>query len=149
VLLERGAACVFAADVGRGQLHESLRKHPKVISMESTDVRMLTARMFPAPIGALTCDVSFISLLKVLPAILPLAQGDAWLVALIKPQFEVGRASIGKRGIVRDEAARWQAVERVEACIEAAGWTVRGTLRSPILGQDGNEEMLASATRQA
>jgi 23S rRNA (cytidine1920-2'-O)/16S rRNA (cytidine1409-2'-O)-methyltransferase len=149
VLLERGAACVFAVDVGRDQLHESLRKHPKVTSMESTDVRMLTASMFPAPIGALTCDVSFISLLKVLPAILPLAHGDAWLAVLIKPQFEVGRASIGKRGIVKDEAARRQAVDRVAACIEAAGWTVRGTLRSPILGQDGNEETLAGATLQA
>jgi 23S rRNA (cytidine1920-2'-O)/16S rRNA (cytidine1409-2'-O)-methyltransferase len=117
--------------------------------MESTDVRTLIASMFPAPIEALTCDVSFISLLKILLAILPLAREDAWLIVLIKPQFEVGRASIGKRGIVKDEAARRQAVDRVTACIEAAGWTVRGTLRSPILGQDGNEETLAGATRQA
>jgi 23S rRNA (cytidine1920-2'-O)/16S rRNA (cytidine1409-2'-O)-methyltransferase len=149
VLLERGAACVFAADVGRNQLHASLRNNPKVISMESTDVRTLTASMFPVPIEALACDVSFISLLKILPAILPLAQGDAWLAALIKPQFEAGRASIGKRGVVKDEAARRKAVNQVVACIEAAGWTVCGTLRSPILGQDGNEETLAGATRHA
>jgi len=149
VLLERGATCVFAADVGRNQLHPSLRGHPKVISMELTDVRTLTPDVFPAAIQALTCDVSFISLLKVLPAILPLAQGDAWLAALIKPQFEAGRASIGKRGIVKDEAAKREAVYRVVACIEAAGWTVCGTLRSQILGQDGNEETLAGATRQA
>jgi 23S rRNA (cytidine1920-2'-O)/16S rRNA (cytidine1409-2'-O)-methyltransferase len=149
VLLERGAACVFAADAGRDQLHATLRSNPRVISMESTDVRKLTAGMFPAPIGALTCDVSFISLLKVLPVLLPLAQGDAWLAVLIKPQFEAGRAQIGKRGIVKDAAARREAVDRVAACIETLGWTVRGTLRSPILGQDGNEETLAGATRQA
>jgi 23S rRNA (cytidine1920-2'-O)/16S rRNA (cytidine1409-2'-O)-methyltransferase len=149
VLLERGAACVFAADVGRDQLHPCLRSNRNVVSMESTDVRTLTASMFPAPIKALTCDLSFISLLKVMPAILPLAQGDAWLAVLIKPQFEVGRASIGKRGIVKDGAAKREAVNRVLACIEAAGWTVCGTLRSPILGQDGNEETLAGATRQA
>ncbi len=149
VLLERGAACVFAADVGRNQLHSSLRSNPKVISMESTDVRTLTASIFPAPVEALTCDVSFISLLKVLPAILPLAQGNAWLAALIKPQFEAGRGSIGKRGIVKDEAAKREAVNRVVAYIEAAGWTVRGTLTSPIPGQDGNEETLAGATRHA
>jgi 23S rRNA (cytidine1920-2'-O)/16S rRNA (cytidine1409-2'-O)-methyltransferase len=105
--------------------------------------------MFPAPIEAVTCDVSFISLLKVLPAILPLAQGNAWLTALIKPQFEAGRASIGKRGIVKDKAAKREAVDRVVACIEAAGWTICGTLSSPILGQDGNEETLAGAIRPA
>jgi 23S rRNA (cytidine1920-2'-O)/16S rRNA (cytidine1409-2'-O)-methyltransferase len=149
VLLERGAACVFAADVGRNQLHESLRNDPRVVSMESTDVRKLTASTFPEPFGALTCDVSFVSLLKILPAILPLVRRDAWLAVLIKPQFEVGRGSIGKRGVVKDEEVKRKAVERVVACIEEAGWTIRGTLRSPILGQDGNEEMLAGATRQA
>ena len=149
VLLERGAAAVIAADVGRDQLHASLRGDSRVVSMESTDVRTLTPAMFPAAIEALTCDVSFISLLKILPVLLALAQGNAWLVALIKPQFEAGRASIGKRGIVKDEIAKREAVSRVVACIEAAGWTVCGTLRSPILGQDGNEETLAGATRQA
>jgi 23S rRNA (cytidine1920-2'-O)/16S rRNA (cytidine1409-2'-O)-methyltransferase len=149
VLLERGAARVFAADIGRDQLHVSLRGDPRVVSMETTDVRTLTAAMFPAPIEAVTCDVSFISLLKILPAILPLAQGNAWLAALIKPQFEAGRASIGKRGIVKDETAKRDAIERVLACIEAAGWTVCGTVSSPILGQDGNEETLAGATRPA
>jgi 23S rRNA (cytidine1920-2'-O)/16S rRNA (cytidine1409-2'-O)-methyltransferase len=149
VLLERGAALVFAADIGRNQLHVSLRGDPRVVAMESTDVRSLTAAMFPVPIEVVTCDVSFISLLKVLPAILPLAQGKAWLTALIKPQFEAGRASIGKRGIVKDETAKREAIDRVLACIEAAGWTVRGTVSSPILGQDGNEETLAGATRPA
>ncbi len=115
--------------------------------MELTDARTLTAAAFPAPIEAIVCDVSFISLLKVLPAILPLARAGAWLVALIKPQFEVGRGAIGKGGIVKDEAAKSHAIESVLAYIEEAGWTVRGTVRSPILGQDGNEETLVGATR--
>jgi 23S rRNA (cytidine1920-2'-O)/16S rRNA (cytidine1409-2'-O)-methyltransferase len=147
VLLEHGAARVFAVDVGRDQLHASLRANPTVVSMESTDARTLTAAAFPVPIEAIVCDVSFISLLKVLPAVLPLARGGAWLVALIKPQFEVGRGAIGKGGIVKDEAAKQQAIGSVLAYIEEAGWTVRGTVRSPILGQDGNEETLVGATR--
>lgn len=147
VLLERGAACVYAVDVGRDQLHVSLRSNPKVISMEATDARTLVPAKFAAPVQAIVCDLSFISLLKVLPAILPLAAADAWLVALIKPQFEVGRAAVGKGGIVKDEDAKAQAIARVVAYIEEAGWTVRGTLRSPILGQDGNEETLVGAIR--
>ncbi len=149
VLLERGAARVFAVDVGRAQLHGSLRDNPRVVSLESTDARSLTAAMFPAPFDAVACDVSFISLLKVLPAILPLARPDAWLAALIKPQFEVGRGAVGKGGIVKDEAAKERAIASVVAYIEEAGWTVRGTVRSPILGQDGNEETLVGAIRNA
>ncbi len=149
VLLERGAAQVFAVDVGRGQLHPSLLANPKVVSMEATDARKLTPAIFSAPIEAVTCDVSFISLLKVLPAILPLAGENAWLAALIKPQFEVGRAAVGKGGIVKDDAAKQDAVARVLFCITAAGWTVCGTIRSPILGQDGNEETLAGAVRRS
>jgi len=148
ILLERGAARVFAVDVGRGQLHASLLANPKVVSMEMTDARTLTPDTFPVPIGAVTCDLSFISLQKVLPVILPLAQENAWLVALIKPQFEAGRAAVGKGGIVKDEAAKQEAIRGVLSCIEAAGWTVCGTLRSPILGQDGNEETLAGAVRR-
>jgi 23S rRNA (cytidine1920-2'-O)/16S rRNA (cytidine1409-2'-O)-methyltransferase len=149
VLLERGAAHVFAVDVGRGQLHSSLHANPNVVSMESTDARALTSASFPAPIEAMTCDVSFISLLKVLPVVLPLAQEKAWLITLIKPQFEVGRARVGKGGIVKNEAAKKEAVARVLSFIEAAGWTVCGTIPSPILGQDGNEETLAGAAREA
>ena len=149
VLLECGAARVFAVDVGRGQLHGSLKDDPRVVSLESTDARSLTAAMFPAPFDAIACDVSFISLLKVLPAILPLARPGAWLAALIKPQFEVGRGAVGKGGIVKDEAAKERAIASVVAYIEEAGWTVRGTVRSPILGQDGNEETLVGAIRNA
>ena len=149
VLLERGAARILAGDVGRDQLHATLRANPKVVSLESTDARSLTAAMLPSPAGAIVCDVSFISLLKVLPAVLPLAHAEAWLAALVKPQFEVGRAAVGKGGIVRDEAAKEKAIQSVVAYIEQAGWTVRGTVRSPILGQDGNEETLVGAIRNA
>jgi 23S rRNA (cytidine1920-2'-O)/16S rRNA (cytidine1409-2'-O)-methyltransferase len=147
VLLERGAARVFAVDVGRNQLHPSLRADPRIISWESMDARTLTAAQFQAPIEAVTCDVSFISLLKVLPPVLPLAAEGAWLVVLVKPQFEVGRALIGKGGIVKDAAAKLAAVQRVADHIEAAEWTILGTLPSPIKGQDGNEETLAAARK--
>jgi 23S rRNA (cytidine1920-2'-O)/16S rRNA (cytidine1409-2'-O)-methyltransferase len=147
VLLERGAACVYAVDVGTGQLHSSLRLNPKVVSLESTDARLLRPETFASAPQGIVCDLSFISLLKVLPSILPLAAPDAWLIALIKPQFEVGRAAVGKGGIVKDEAAKTQAIARVVAYIEEAGWTVRGTLPSPIAGQDGNEETLVGAIR--
>ncbi|MGB7914197.1 MAG: SAM-dependent methyltransferase, partial [Rhodomicrobium sp.] len=134
-------------DVGRDQLHPSLRTDPRIVSWESRDARALTAAQFQAPIEAVTCDVSFISLLKVLPPALPLATEGAWLVVLVKPQFEVGRALIGKGGIVKDAAARLAAIQRVTDHIEAAGWTILGTLPSPIKGQDGNEETLVAATR--
>lgn len=148
VLLERGATRVFAVDVGRDQLHPSLRTAPRITSWESTDARTLTPEKFQTPIEAMTCDVSFISLLKVLPSVLPLAGKGAWLVVLVKPQFEVGRARVGKSGIVKDEAAKLAAVQRVTDHIEAAGWTVLGTLPSPIKGQDGNEETLVAARRE-
>ncbi len=147
VLLDRGAAHVFAVDVGHDQLHPSLKANPKVTSMEGTDARALRPDIFHAPVEAVTCDVSFISLLKVLPAVLPLAHESAWLAALVKPQFEVGRAFIGKGGIVKDEAASRDAVMRVYAWLEGAGWDVCGTVRSPIAGRDGNEETLVGALR--
>jgi 23S rRNA (cytidine1920-2'-O)/16S rRNA (cytidine1409-2'-O)-methyltransferase len=147
VLLERGAARVFAVDVGRDQLHASLRAAAGIVSWESMDARALTPEHFQAPVEAMTCDVSFISLLKVLPSVLPLAAKGAWLVALVKPQFEVGRGLIGKGGIVKDEAAKVAAVQRVTEYIEEAGWTGLGTLTSPIKGQDGNEETLVAARR--
>jgi 23S rRNA (cytidine1920-2'-O)/16S rRNA (cytidine1409-2'-O)-methyltransferase len=146
VLLERGAPRVYAVDAGRNQLHASLLSDPRVISMEGTDARKLDGDMFDAPIDAVTCDVSFISLLKVLPHILPLAREGSWLVALVKPQFEVGRALVGKGGIVKNEAARAEAVHSIMTQIAAAGWKVCGTHPSPIRGRDGNEETLVGAT---
>nr|WP_251133880.1 TlyA family RNA methyltransferase [Rhodomicrobium sp. Az07] len=148
VLLERGATRVYAVDVGRDQLHASLRQNVRVVSLEAQDARALTPALFDAPIDAVTCDVSFISLEKVLPAVLPLAAPGAWLVALVKPQFEVGRDGVGKGGIVKDENLRRAAVERVTACIEAEGWRALGAVASPIKGQDGNEETLVAASRE-
>jgi 23S rRNA (cytidine1920-2'-O)/16S rRNA (cytidine1409-2'-O)-methyltransferase len=143
VLLERGAAKVVAVDVGHGQLHAKLRADPRVTLLEGTDARSLDARMVAGPVGAIVVDLSFISLLKALPPVLRLAAPGAWLVALVKPQFEAGRESIGKGGIVRDEAARAEAVARVRDFVEASpDWTVIGEMPSPIHGADGNIEIL-------
>jgi 23S rRNA (cytidine1920-2'-O)/16S rRNA (cytidine1409-2'-O)-methyltransferase len=146
VLLARGAARVYAVDVGRGQLHPSLHDDHRVVNLEETDARALTRDIIPAPIDAITADVSFISLTKTLPAALALAAPGAWLAALVKPQFEAGREAVGKGGIVKSEAARQAALQSVEAFIAAkAGWTVVGTAPSPITGQSGNVEYLLGA----
>lgn len=145
VLLAKGAAQVYAVDVGRGQLDAKLRDDRRVISMEATDARNLTAAAFSAPPTFLTFDVSFISLRLVLPAVLPLATEGAKLVALIKPQFEVGPAFVVK-GIVKDEAKREEACATIDTLVRAAGWTIDGLIPSPIEGMDGNREFLIGAT---
>jgi 23S rRNA (cytidine1920-2'-O)/16S rRNA (cytidine1409-2'-O)-methyltransferase len=146
VLLARGAALVYAVDVGRGQLHAKLRADPRVVSLEATDARTLDAEKIAEPVGALVADVSFISLTKALPAALALAAPGAWLIALIKPQFEVGPDGVGKGGIVREAASRDQAVAAVRAFIDATeGWTVFAEMPSPIPGGSGNEEVLIGA----
>ena len=146
VLLANGAAKVYAVDVGHDQLHTSLRSDPRVVSLEGCDARTLTASLVPDPVGAIVADVSFISLQKALPAALALAAPGAWLIALIKPQFEVGRENIGKGGIVRDPAARETAVARVSDWLaQHAGWSVVGVVPSPIKGGSGNEEFLVGA----
>ena len=148
VLLQRGADNVFAVDVGRDQLHARLRADPRVVSLEGCDARFLTRALIPQPLDAIVADVSFISLTKVLSAALTLAVPGAWLVALIKPQFEVGRARIGKRGIVRDARARDAAVEEVTAWLAAQkSWRVAGIMPSPIRGGSGNEEYLIGARK--
>ncbi|MDX2264664.1 MAG: TlyA family RNA methyltransferase [Hyphomicrobiales bacterium] len=145
VLLERGAARVLAVDVGRGQLAQSLRDDPRVAVHEGVDARAFAP---PNPVGAIVVDVSFISALKVLPGALAHARAGAWLVVLVKPQFEAGREAIGKNGVVRDPCARAAAVKRVADCIAAqSGWRMRASIPSPIAGQDGNEEVLVGATR--
>jgi 23S rRNA (cytidine1920-2'-O)/16S rRNA (cytidine1409-2'-O)-methyltransferase len=149
ILLARGAAHVTAIDVGRDQLHVRLRADPRVTVLEATDARTLTAAHFPSAPSALVADVSFISLEKALPAVLGLAAPGAWLVALIKPQFEVGRDHIGKGGIVRDTIASDAAVARIALWLENAGWTVAGTVPSPITGGDGNQEFLIGAHKGA
>jgi len=146
VLLTRGAAKVYAVDVGHGQLHASLRDNPRVVSFEGCDARALTRALIPEPVAAIVADVSFISLTKALLPALGLATPGAWLVALIKPQFEVGRGGVGKGGIVREAAARQQAVDSVTAWISAQdGWRIAGVVPSPIKGGSGNEEYLLGA----
>jgi 23S rRNA (cytidine1920-2'-O)/16S rRNA (cytidine1409-2'-O)-methyltransferase len=150
VLLERGASRVFAVDVGRDQLHAKLREDPRVVELEGTDARTLDAEVIDGPVGAIVADVSFISLTKALPAALKLAAPGAWLVALVKPQFEVGREWVGKGGIVRDAKARARAVAEVRAFIDAtAGWKVFAEMPSPIPGGSGNEEVLIGASHAA
>ncbi|HEX2800934.1 MAG TPA: SAM-dependent methyltransferase, partial [Phenylobacterium sp.] len=147
--LARRARRVFAVDVGRGQLHRSLGSDPRVDGLEATDARDLTADLIPEAPGLVVSDVSFIGLAKALPAALALAAEGADLVALVKPQFEVGQARVGKGGLVKDEVARIEALERVKEFLEAAGWIVRGTAPSPIEGGDGNREYLVWAVKRA
>jgi 23S rRNA (cytidine1920-2'-O)/16S rRNA (cytidine1409-2'-O)-methyltransferase len=150
VLLERGAVQVFAVDVGSDQLHAELRDDPRVVTLQKTDARGLDAGVIKAPVGAIVADVSFISLTKALPAALKLAAPGAWLVALVKPQFEAGREAVGKGGIVREVQARARAVAAVRAFIDATpGWTVFAEMPSPIPGGSGNEEMLIGARHGA
>jgi 23S rRNA (cytidine1920-2'-O)/16S rRNA (cytidine1409-2'-O)-methyltransferase len=146
VLLERGARRVYAVDVGRGQLHELLRARPEVVSLEQTDIRTLSRARLPAPPNLVTVDVSFISLKLVLPAALALAKTPAQLVALVKPQFEAGRAQL-KKGIVRDAAVQATVCDDITAFVVALGWSVLGVIPSPIEGGDGNAEFLLGAAR--
>ncbi len=144
VLLERGAKLVYAIDVGHGQLHPKIAQDPRVDAHEGLDARKLTPALFKQPPRLITCDVSFISLKLILPAVLPLAADDACLAALIKPQFEVGPAHVVK-GIVKSEAVRQEACAAIAACVEALGWSVTGLIPSPIAGGDGNIEFLLGA----
>ena len=143
VMLKSGAAKVYAIDVGYGQLDASLRNDPRVINREKVNARYLTAENFDEPIDFVSIDVSFISLKLILPAVAEFARGE--VVALIKPQFEVGRHEVGKGGIVRDEEQRAAAVEGVLAAARELGFEVRGVTQSPIRGAEGNVEYLMHA----
>lgn len=147
VLLQRGIARVYAVEVGREQLHARLRGDDRIVSLEATDARDLTAAVVPDAVGAIVADVSFISLTQALPASLALASPGAWLVALVKPQFEAGRDALGKRGVVKDEAARAAAVARIAGWLTERGWRVDGEIVSPLPGKEGNIEHLIGATR--
>ena len=147
VLLANGASMVFAVDVGCGQLHPTLRNHPKIVSIEETDIRSFEGRRLPARPDIVVIDVSFISLKLVLPVALSLAAAPMHLLALIKPQFETARRHI-KKGIVRDEAVHKMVCEDIGACIESHGWQVGGIAPSAILGGDGNREFFIAATRE-
>jgi 23S rRNA (cytidine1920-2'-O)/16S rRNA (cytidine1409-2'-O)-methyltransferase len=147
VCLSRGARRVYAVDVGRGQLHPRLAADPRVVSLEATDARALTPALVPERPDLIVTDVSFIGLAKALPAALALAGQDADLIALVKPQFEVGPAKVGKGGLVTDAGAQAQALESVKGFLTASGWTTQALTDSPILGGDGNREFLLWARR--
>ena len=142
VCLSRGAAKVYAVDVGRGQLHPRLAADARVVSLEGVDARSLTSSLVPDAPGLIVTDVSFIGLAKALPAALGLAAEGADLIALVKPQFEVGPQRVGKGGLVKDEQARTDALSGVQAFLGSAGWVVQATADSPIPGGDGNCEYL-------
>jgi 23S rRNA (cytidine1920-2'-O)/16S rRNA (cytidine1409-2'-O)-methyltransferase len=148
VLLTGGAARVYAVDSGTNQLAWKLRQDARVIVHEQTSARILTAVHVPEPIDLFVCDASFIGLAKVLERPLAFAAPDARLMALIKPQFEVGREQVGKGGVVRDPALHASACAAVKNWIEEQGWTVSGIVESPITGPEGNVEFLIAANRR-
>lgn len=147
VLLARGAESVVAVDVGRDQLHARLRTDPRVTSLEATDARSLTAKMLGRAPHLVVCDASFISLHKLLSKPLSLADDGAQFIALFKPQFEVGREHIGKRGIVNDAVATERAEQAFIDWLAEQGWQVKARADSPIKGGDGNAERLIYAVR--
>lgn len=147
VCLQRRARRVYAVDVGRGQLHPRLIGDPRVVDLQATDARRLTRNLIPEPPELVVCDASFIGLAKVLPVPLSLAGTPADLVALVKPQFELGPGMVGPRGILRDMRIIPIAVDGVAAWLEEQGWAVQATADSPIAGGDGNQEVLLWARR--
>jgi len=147
VLLSRGAAKVYAVDVGTNQLAWKLRQDPRVVVHEQTNARLLDSNIIPESVDIVVCDASFIGLAKVLEAPLRLARPGARLVALIKPQFEAGREEVGKGGVVRDPAVHERVCAEAKAWVEAQGWTVIGITPSPITGPEGNVEFLLGAEK--
>ena len=147
VLAQKGAAKIYAVDVGHGQLHASLHDVPEIISMEGQDARELTATDFTTAPQLIVCDASFISCMKVLERPLSLAASSAELVTLVKPQFEVGKAGVGRGGLVKSESLSLQALSDVSAWVTAQGWHVVATCKSPIKGGSGNTEYLLHARK--
>lgn len=145
VLLTKGAARVYAIDVGTNQLAWKLRSDDRVIVHEQTNARDLTEDIVPEPVDIIVCDASFIGLAKVLDAALGLAKPGAKLIALVKPQFEAGRGEVGKGGVVRDPAIHQRVCDEAAAWIESKGWRVIGIETSPITGPEGNVEFLLGA----
>lgn len=147
VLLSKGAVHVFAVDSGTNQLAWKLRQDPRVTVLEQTSARLLTPELIDRPCSLVVCDASFISLAKVLEVPLKLAAPQCRLVALIKPQFEVGRSEVGKGGVVRDPALHARVCDEVRGWLEGLGWQVQGIVESPIKGPEGNVEFLISGQR--
>ena len=147
VMLQQGARRVYCIDVGYGQLAWKLRQDPNVVLLERTNIRHLERDRIPEVVDIATIDVSFISLSKVMPKVLEFLKDKGEIVALIKPQFEVGKGEVGKGGIVKDAAKRQAAVERVRQELESLGLTTFGIIESPIHGQKGNAEYLLYAQK--
>jgi 23S rRNA (cytidine1920-2'-O)/16S rRNA (cytidine1409-2'-O)-methyltransferase len=148
VLLRRGAVRVYAVDVGHGQLDWRLRNDPRVVVLEQINARHLSREHVPEPVDLVVTDVSFISLELALPTALALARPGASLIALIKPQFEVGKGQVGKGGVVRDPALHQAVCARIARWLgEEQGWRVLGVSESPITGPKGNREFLIGARR--
>ncbi len=147
VLLSKGAEHVFAVDSGTNQLAWKIRQDQRVTVLEQTSARILTPAQIDRPCGWVVCDASFISLRKVLEVPLNLAAQQCHLVALIKPQFEVGREEVGKGGVIRDEKLHARVCEEVSEWLTGIGWKVDGVVRSPITGPEGNVEFLIHAAR--
>ncbi len=148
VLLSRGAAKVYAVDVGTNQLAWKLRQDPRVSVHEQTNARNLTNEIIPEPVDIIVCDASFIGMAKVLEAPLKLARPGAALLALVKPQFEAGRGEIGKGGVVRDPEVHHRVCGEAAAWVETQGWRVLGVVESPITGPEGNKEFLLGAVKE-
>ncbi len=147
VLLTRGAAKVYAVDSGTNQLAWKLRQDDRVVVHEQTSARTLKAEHIPEPVDLIVCDASFISLAKVLERPMSFARDGAQLVALIKPQFEAGKAEVGKGGVVRDTAVHTRVCAEVQDWLESTGWPVKGLTESPITGPKGNVEFLVWAAK--
>lgn len=147
-LLQRGAARVVAVDVGYGQFHWKLRSDPRVSLLERTNLRFLNPEALPHPVDAAVGDLSFISLKVVLPIFREILPGRGWLVVLVKPQFEVGRADVGKGGVVRDPARARQAVEDIQSSADLSGFDVLGDMESPLKGPKGNREFFLYLIRR-
>lgn len=141
-LLQHGAAKVYALDVGHGQLDWKIRSDPRVVVMEHCNARHLQPGDLPEKVNLIVADVSFISLTLVLPPVAAVLTDGGMIVALIKPQFELSRAEVGRGGVVRDEAARGKAVDKIRHFAASLGWTWGGVTDSPITGADGNREFL-------
>ena len=148
VLLERAARKVYAVDVGHGQLNPKLAADPRIISLEGVNARDLAPALISEEVDVVVADVSFIGLKLVLPAALKLARNGAWLVALVKPQFEAGRDRVGRGGLVKDNVVQEDALQGIVDWLGGqSGWTVIGTMESPIVGGDGNREFLLAARK--
>ncbi|MCT6837409.1 MAG: TlyA family RNA methyltransferase [Bifidobacteriales bacterium] len=150
VLLQNGAARVYAVDVGHGQLAWKIRSDERVVVLEKTNARHLSKEHIPEAPDIIVCDASFISLKTVLAPALEMAKPGAWAVALIKPQFEAGRADVGPKGVVRDPAVHERVCQEIHTWFSALpGWTILGLVPSPITGPEGNKEFLIAARKEA